>query len=169
MAVKIPLNRFRSKFVALTANITSHGEQGTAYAPQPNGIPGLTLLYTAPDRRASIIVMGQVANTETYDRTITVAVCSSGPADTLAQGYAGYVLYPIVKDFLIPANDARTFTSGRLVLEGVDFDQKQVPDKLVAYDTTLSAYNDTLLSQGITARNVGLVVSLAVLDTVNTD
>ena len=178
MAVKIPLNRFRSKFITLSANRTSHGEPvDTNYEaeankflkPQPGATPGLTLLYQAPDRRASIIVMGQIANTEVYDRTVTVAVCASGPADSVAEGYSRYVVYPIVKDFLIPANDARTFTSGRLVLEGVDFDQKQVPDKLVAFDTTLSAYNDTLLSQGITARSTGLVVALAVLDTVNTD
>lgn len=148
MAVKIPLNRFKSKFVSLS---------GTASET----------LYTAPDRRASIIVMGQISNTRTYDRTVTVFVRSASAADS--PNPQDYVVYPLVQDFLIPANDARPFVSGRLVLEGVDFDKKQVPDILLATDTTASVLGGTLLTQGITAHDTGLVVTLAVLDTVNTD
>jgi len=127
MAIKIPLNRFRSKFVPLTI------------AASPSGI------YSPPERRASIIVIAQVANTTYYDRTITVSVCSN------------QVQYPIASNFPIPANDARSFVTGRLVLQGVDNDTVFTPDILVAQDTTTTG--------GLS----GLVITLGILETVNVE
>lgn len=148
MAIKIPLNRFRSRFISLSGST-------------------ITELYRAVNRTAAIIVMGQVSNTRPYDRTITVVV-SSAPSSDIPNPQE-YKAYPLVQDFTIPANDARSFVTGRLVLEGVDFDKKQVPDILQAFDSTSTAYAGTLLTQGITAHDTGLVVTLAVLDTINTD
>jgi hypothetical protein len=127
MAIKIPLNRFKSRFVPLTV------------ANSPSGI------YAPPDRRAGIIVIAQVANTTNADRTITVSVCSND------------IAYPLVSDFPIPSNDARTFVTGRLVLQGIDNDTVFSPDILVARDTTTTG--------GIS----GLVISLGILETVNVE
>lgn len=58
MAVKIPLNKFRSKFYNIT--------------------PTLSAIYTAPDERASIIIQAQATNTTTTDKTVSMYVSSAG-------------------------------------------------------------------------------------------
>jgi hypothetical protein len=127
MAIKIPLNRFRSRFIPLTV------------------AAGFSGIYSPPDRRASIIVIAQVSNSTFADRTLTVSVCSN------------QVEYPLVSNFPVPAQDARSLVTGRLVLQGVDNDTVFSPDILVARDTTT------------TGGTSGLTISLGILETVNVE
>jgi hypothetical protein len=132
MAIRIPLNRFRSKFVNLNTN---------------NGIKNI---YTAPENRASIIILAQVSNTTDTDRTISVGV-SSNP-DLASPGS-----YYLVKDFIIPKKDSRTVLSGRLVMQGADNDTVLSSEVLFAQDSTTGA--------GVS----GLTLNLGILETINTN
>lgn len=134
MAVKLPLNKFRSKFVPLAVS------------------NGLTHIYAAPERRATIIVMAQVTNTTGFDRTITFGVSSNKPIE-LDQP----IFSDLVTNFSIPANDARSVIAGRLVVEGADNDSVFSSEVLYAADTTVD--------QGDT----GLILNLGLLETVNFD
>jgi len=134
MAVKLPLNKFRSKFVPLNAS------------------EGLTHIYEAPERRATIIIMAQVTNTTGFDRTVTVGVSSNKPINLDKP-----IFSDLVKDFPIPANDARSILAGRLVVEGSDNDSVFSSEVLYAADTTTE--------QGDT----GLILNLGLLETVNFD
>lgn len=133
MAAKIPLNKFKSKFIALSA---------TNY---------FTRLYTAPDSRATIIVFAQVANTTAVDRTISVAISSTS--------WDFPSVYFLVKDFPIPANDARSVIAGRAVLQGADNDEILTPEILIAQDTTVISSTAIPTS--------GLNISLGLLETIN--
>lgn len=114
MAIRIPLNRFRSKFVNLNTN------------------DGIKQVYYAPDNRASIIILAQVTNTTNDDRTVSIGV-SSNP-DLVSPGS-----FYLVKDFIIPKKDSRTVLSGRLVLQGADNDVVLTPEVLFAEDSTTGA------------------------------
>ena len=132
MAAKIPLNKFKSKFIALSA------------------VSYFTRLYTAPESRATIVVFAQVANTTPFDRTISVAISSTSWNPSV---------YFLVKDFPIPANDARSVISGRAVLQGADNDEILTPEILIAQDTTVISTTAIPTS--------GLNISLGLLETIN--
>ena len=152
MAVKIPLNKFRSKFISLSA---------AAELPEP----GWTELYRSPERRATIIILSQITNLTPADRTITVAVSTPG----LLEGETGIINH-IVKNFAIPPYDARNITDGRLVIQGPDNDQVLVPEILIAKDTTnVAELCGTYFSTIWEAAASGLEISLGLLETINTD
>jgi hypothetical protein len=62
-------------------------------------------LYTAPTGYTSIILMAQVSNVTSSTKTITFS------------HYAGSTTTELLKDFSIPANDAVSAITGKLVLE----------------------------------------------------
>jgi hypothetical protein len=64
-----------------------------------------TTLYTAPTGYTSIILMAQVSNTSASTKTITFS------------HFKGSTTTELLKDFSIPANDAVSATTGKLVLE----------------------------------------------------
>jgi hypothetical protein len=108
MAQIIPLNRFRSFFY--------------------NGIKSDNLykIYTAPNQRSATVILTQCANTSNSTKTVTLGV-SSTDTDTF---------YPLVQNFEIPPNDARTLLTGRLILQGVDGDTILQPEVLYIKDLT---------------------------------
>jgi hypothetical protein len=69
-------------------------------------------IYTAPIGYAGVVLLAQVANTSTQPETVTFS------HKRTISGIA--VTTEIVKDFLIPANDAASFLDGKLVLESND-------------------------------------------------
>jgi hypothetical protein len=62
-------------------------------------------LYVAPPGYTSIVLMAQVSNVTTSSKTVTVSHFFSATTTEL------------LKDFAIPANDAVSATTGKLVLE----------------------------------------------------
>jgi hypothetical protein len=152
MAVKIPLNKFRSKFSSISAADVLPGD-------------GWTELYRSPERRATIIILSQITNLTPTDRTITVAVSTPG----LLEGEQGTINH-IVKNFAIPPYDARGISDGRLVIQGPDNDQILVPEILIAKDTTNTAeLIPNYYSTQWEAAASGLEISLGLLETINTD
>lgn len=68
------------------------------------------VVYTAPVGFTSIILMAQVANITASDETVTFShFDTSSTVET-----------ELVKDFIIPANDAGSLLTGKLVLETGD-------------------------------------------------
>lgn len=141
--LKIPLNKFRSLFFNLSAPIMQD-------------------VYTVPDRRATIIVLAQVANNTNADRNVTFGVRTKMTSvnGDIESGNVD-VNYNIVKDFWIPAKDARSLISGRLVIQGFDNEVVLSPETLYIQDST----DYSTLSTGTT----GLTLTLGLLETVNTD
>lgn len=127
---KIPLNRFRSKWVNLSTT------------------SGVTHIYPAPDNVASIIILAQVTNNTSSDRTISVGVSSNNNLVSPGTFY-------LVRNFSIPANDSRSVISGRVVLQGNDNDTVLSGEVLFAQDTTVGG--------GTT----GLTLNLGILETIN--
>jgi hypothetical protein len=62
-------------------------------------------LYTAPAGYTSIVLMAQISNVTSSTKTIKFS------------HYAGSTTTELLKDFSIPANDAVSATTGKLVLE----------------------------------------------------
>jgi hypothetical protein len=142
--LKIPLNKFRSLFFNLSAGAGSQN------------------VYTVRERRATIVIMAQVANNTDYDRTVTFGVRSnmiSENGDIVFGPNA--VQYNIVKDYWVPAKDARTLISGRLVIQGFDNETILAAESLYVEDTT--DYST------LSASTTGLTLTLGLLETVNTD
>lgn len=119
MAKIIPLNRFRSVFASGVKS------------------DGLYDLYTAPSQRSATIIMAQCANTTNETRTVTFGVSSVGSS-----------FYHLVKNFEIPANDARNLLSGRLILQGVDGDTVLFPEILFIKDMTPLTDSENVLING---------------------
>lgn len=67
-----------------------------------------TTLYTAPAGYTSIILMAQVTNVTSSTKTITFS------------HYSDSTTTELLKDFAIPANDAASATTGKLVIETGD-------------------------------------------------
>ena len=104
----IPLNTFKTKtkvlpsFSVTTATVTA---------------------YVAPIGVTSIILMAQVANVSTLTQTVSFIHYRNRPVLNDAQGNgAQAALTPtfLVKDFAIPAGDAGTVLSGKLIVESLD-------------------------------------------------
>lgn len=66
-----------------------------------------TSIYTAPAGKSAIILMAQIANLTSTAGTITISHYYSGTGTTTE----------LLKDFTIPANDAASAVTGKLVLE----------------------------------------------------
>jgi len=122
MAARVPLNKFRSKYYNITTTLSA--------------------VYTAPVERAGILINAHVANPTPND--INVTMCVSGTFTSTE--------FPLVSNFPIPAFDARSLVTGRVVLQGVDGASITSPDVLL-----------------VGAQDNGLVLSLGLLETKNTD
>lgn len=124
---KIPLNKFRSKFLVI-----------------PNV---LTEVYTAVFDRATILLNVQATNITAETQTVTLIVSAGGnPEGTLDPYIEGpNNRFAVVESLPIPPYDARTLVSGRLVLRGKD-NNFQIPDKLLIQ---ASNENSVHLSLGI--------------------
>lgn len=120
MALIIPLNRFKSFFFS--------GLKSDNFYE----------IYTAPSQRSATIILAQCANTTNETKTVTFGV-SSITNDTF---------YHLVKNFEIPANDARTLLTGRLILQGFDGDTILNPEVLFIKDETPLTPSDEILING---------------------
>jgi hypothetical protein len=100
----IPLNTFKTKTAVLGSNSTS-------------------TVYTAPVGVTSIILMAQVANLTTQTQTLNFVHHRNRPILADAQGngaQAANIDSPLVKNFLVPADDAASVLSGKLIIESLD-------------------------------------------------
>ena len=120
MAAIIPLNRFRSLFYS--------GVKSDGFYP----------LYTPPTQRAATVILAQCANTTGQTRTVTFGVSS----------ITNQTFYHLVKDFEIPASDARTLLTGRLILQGFDGDTVLNPEVLFIKDKTPLTQSENILING---------------------
>ena len=101
---QLPLNTFKTKTAILSTSTTA-------------------TVYTAPIGVTSIILMAQIANLTTGTESVTFVHHRNRPvlADAQGNGYQppntdSY----LVKDFGIPANDAGTPLSGKMIIESLD-------------------------------------------------
>ena len=101
---QLPLNTFKTKTAILTTSTTA-------------------TVYTAPIGVTSIILMAQIANLTTGTESVTFVHHRNRPilADAQGNGYQppntdSY----LVKEFGIPANDAGTPLSGKMIIESLD-------------------------------------------------
>jgi len=104
----IPLNTFKTKTKMLPAYSLST-QTVTAYVT-PIGV-------------TSIILMAQVANISTVTQTVSFIHFRKRPVlqDAQGNGYqAGNTPSFLVKNFAIPAGDAGTVLSGKLIIESLD-------------------------------------------------
>ena len=100
----IPLNTFKTKTAVLSTATSS-------------------TIYVAPIGVTSIILMAQVANTDTADHTVTFSHHRRFRVLPDAQGnnaQAPNITTELVKDFLIPGNDAGTMITGKMIIESQD-------------------------------------------------
>jgi hypothetical protein len=101
---QLPLNTFKTKTAILSTSTTA-------------------TVYTAPIGVTSIILMAQIANLTTGTESVTFVHHRNRPilADAQGNGYQppntdSY----LVKEFGIPANDAGTPLSGKMIIESLD-------------------------------------------------
>ena len=100
----IPLNTFKTKTTILTSDSTA-------------------TVYTAPIGVTSIVLMTQVANVSTQTHTVTFAHHRNLPVLPDAQGNGAQtanVTTELIKNFAIPANDAASMTTGKMIIESLD-------------------------------------------------
>lgn len=101
---QIPLNTFKTKTAVLTTSST-----GT--------------VYVAPIGVTAIILMAQVSNLTTQTQSFTFVHHRNRPVLADAQGNGAQPANTdsiLVKDFEIPANDAGTPLTGKLIVESLD-------------------------------------------------
>ena len=104
----IPLNTFKTKTNVLQSVWTT----GTT-----------ATVYTAPIGVTAIILMTQVANISTQTHTVTFAHHRNLPVLPDAQGngqQSANVTTEMIKQFAIPANDAASLTTGKMIIESLD-------------------------------------------------
>jgi hypothetical protein len=101
---QLPLNTFKTKTAILSTSTTA-------------------TVYTAPIGVTAIILMAQIANLTTGTESVTFVHHRNRPilADAQGNGYQppntdSY----LVKEFGIPANDAGTPLSGKMIIESLD-------------------------------------------------
>jgi hypothetical protein len=100
----IPLNTFKTKTAVLGSNSTS-------------------TVYTAPVGVTSIVLMAQVANISTTTQTLNFVHHRNRPVLADAQGngaQAANVDSPLVQNFQVPASDAASVLTGKLIIESLD-------------------------------------------------
>jgi hypothetical protein len=113
---QLPLNTFKTKTAVLGSNTGTHA-----------------VVYTAPIGVTSIILMAQVANLTTETHYVNFFHYRNRPilADSQGNGaQAGNTYSPLVVSFGIPANDAGSPLSGKMIIEQLD--------RIVAYADTTS-------------------------------
>lgn len=101
---QLPLNKFLTKTALLTTSSTN-------------------TVYTSPIGVTSIVLMAQVANLTTETHTVSFEHYRYKTVLPDAQGFGGQsgnTPSMLVKDFAIPANDAGTPLSGKLIIEELD-------------------------------------------------
>jgi hypothetical protein len=101
---QLPLNTFKTKTAILTTATTA-------------------TVYTAPIGVTSIVLMAQVANLTTVTQLVNFVHHRNRPvlADAQGNGYqAANTDSSLVKDFAIPAGDAGTPLTGKLIVESLD-------------------------------------------------
>lgn len=110
---KIPLNKFKSKFVVATTNAA------------------LSSIYDAQRERATILLNVQATNVTNEDQTISMYVSAGGNGtlnfDQLPPAGSKFA---IVENFPIPPRDSRSLVAGRVVLRGEDGSYEN-PDRLI--------------------------------------
>lgn len=100
----IPLNTFKTKTAVLTTNTTA-------------------TIYTAPIGTTAIILMTQVTNITSSTQTVSfghyrrLAVLPDAQGNG---GQSGNTFTPMVVNYKIPANDAATMTTGKMIVESLD-------------------------------------------------
>lgn len=100
----IPLNTFKTKTTLLSENTTA-------------------TVYTAPIGVTSILLMSQIANNSTMTQYVSFIHHRRRPILPDAQGnnaQAPNTDSILVKDFAIPANDAASVLTGKLIIESLD-------------------------------------------------
>ena len=100
----LPLNTFKTKTAILTSSTTA-------------------TVYTAPIGSTAIILMTQVSNVSTETHTVSFSHHRNLPVLRDAQGngaQAGNVSTELIKNFAIPASDAASMTTGKLIVESLD-------------------------------------------------
>lgn len=100
----IPLNSFKTKTQLLTNSTTA-------------------TVYTAPIGVTSIILMAQISNISTQTQFLTFAHHRNRPILSDAQGNGaqpGNVDSLLVREFAIPAGDAASVLTGKLIIESLD-------------------------------------------------
>ena len=120
---KIPLNKFRSSYY----NLTTVEED----------------IYTAKEQRAAVIINMMVSNNTNQDITVNLNVIDQKSGNVRV----------ILTDFPIPAYDARSLVTGRMVLEGDDGGTPDIPPKQEVIR--------------MWASQLGCTLSLGILETVN--
>jgi hypothetical protein len=101
---QLPLNKFLTKTAILTTSTTS-------------------TVYTAPIGVTAIVLMAQVANISTQTHSVSFEHFRFKTILPDAQGFGGQSgLTPsmLVKDFAIPAGDAGTPLTGKMIIEELD-------------------------------------------------
>jgi hypothetical protein len=101
---QLPLNTFKTKTAVLTDNTTA-------------------TVYVAPIGVTSIILMAQVANLTTTTQSVSFLHYRTRPVLQDAQGNGAQAPQTpsfLVKDFLIPPNDAGTPLTGKMIIESLD-------------------------------------------------
>ena len=124
---QLPLNTFKTKTAILTTSTTA-------------------TVYTAPIGVTAIILMAQISNLTTGTQSVTFVHHRTRPvlADAQGNGYqAPNTDSYLVKEFGIPANDAGSPLTGKMIIESLD---------------TIRAYGSV---------NGGLQLVLSVLETAN--
>ena len=99
----IPLNTFKTKTALLGTD------------PAKNE-------YVAPVGVTSIVLMAQVANISTQTQTVTLVHSRNRPVLADAQGNGGQTTGTsfLVRNFSIPASDAASLLTGKLIIESFD-------------------------------------------------
>ena len=101
---QLPLNKFLTKTAVLSTSTTTN-------------------VYTSPIGITSIVLMSQVANLTTETQYVSFAHFRYKTVLPDAQGFGGQTGNTpsiLVKDYAIPANDAGTPLTGKLIIEELD-------------------------------------------------
>lgn len=104
----IPLNTFKTKTKILTDDSVTTSS---------------VTAYVAPIGVTSIVLMAQISNLSTQTQTVNVMHYRNRPVLADAQGngaQTGQTVSYLVKDFQIPAGDAGTALTGKLIIESLD-------------------------------------------------
>ena len=109
--------------------------------------PTTTKIYTAPPGVTAIVLMAQAANVTDTNKTITFAHYRNIPVFADSATYNGFqaanTVTELVKDFVIPPNNAASLIDGKMIIE--------------SFDSIIAYAND----------NESIKVTLSILETAN--
>ena len=102
--------------------------------------PNTTKIYTAPPGVTAIVLMAQAANVTNSEVTVTFAHYRNIPVFADPATYNGYqaanTVTELVKDFIIPPNNAASLIDGKMIVESFD--------SVIAYANTSESVKVTL-------------------------